>query len=195
MENLTPEDIARFWMQVKIDTSSKLKYTHNKCLGHCWIWQGSLFLSGYGRIGINNKTYRTHRLSYYLFNGTIAKDKFICHRCDKPICVNPHHLFEGTPKDNTFDMIRKGRKINPGKRTKKTKNFKIKNSSSQYHGVFYRKDNNKWRARYTLNYENFYIGQFDTELEAAEAYNSAVKEVNSSLKEKDRFILNVFGLP
>ena len=37
----------------------------------------------------------------------------VLHRCDVPGCVNPDHLFVGTFKDNTQDMIRKGRNSPP----------------------------------------------------------------------------------
>lgn len=37
----------------------------------------------------------------------------VCHKCDTPLCINPDHLFLGTPKENTQDMIQKGRKVFP----------------------------------------------------------------------------------
>jgi hypothetical protein len=42
-------------------------------------------------------------------HGPIPKGMLVLHRCDNSICVNHEHLFLGTPKDNTRDMIKKGR--------------------------------------------------------------------------------------
>lgn len=78
----------------------------------CWIWTDSVNNQGYGRIGIGStKTYLAHRVMWEIENGKIPEGKFVCHHCDTPSCVNPHHMFIGTQKDNMRDAKNKGRTV------------------------------------------------------------------------------------
>jgi len=53
---------------------------------------------------------------------------------------------------------------------------KLKNTSSQYIGVDFDKESGKWRARIKVNGKRIYLGRFDSEIEAARAYDAAAKK-------------------
>lgn len=75
----------------------------------CWVWTGLKNWGGYGRMRINKRDKIAHRYSWELHFGNIPAGRLVCHKCDNRSCVNPHHLFLGSHKDNYQDMISKGR--------------------------------------------------------------------------------------
>lgn len=93
---MTPEQrLARF----------EQKYTRADT--GCWIWHAATNM-GYGRFWMPEGPQRAHRMAWVFYRGSIPADKIVCHKCNNPLCVNPDHLYLGTPKTNAEDTIRAG---------------------------------------------------------------------------------------
>ena len=93
----------RFWAQVRMGPG-------------CWEWTGRPNGNmGYGTIKVNGKAAPAHRYSWIINRGPIPPGFLVLHRCDRPLCVNPEHLFAGTQSDNVIDCVRKGRQCNARK--------------------------------------------------------------------------------
>ena len=93
------------------------RYTPEPFSG-CWLWLGAVNRNGYGTWSGD----KAHRISWRLHQGEIPKGLYVCHRCDVKNCVNPAHLFLGTPGDNMRDMCVKGRGVFPrGERNGRSK--------------------------------------------------------------------------
>ncbi len=100
-QGLSPTFEDRFWDKVFILTYDR----------GCWLRIASQ-AHLYGQIGrwkVNDRPMQAHRASWILHFGPIPSGMRVLHKCDNPPCVRPDHLFLGTAKDNTTDMINKGR--------------------------------------------------------------------------------------
>jgi hypothetical protein len=88
---------------------SKLKTSEG-----CSLWDGAILQAGgYGLVHIGSLQYRAHVLSYMLTKGPIPEGMYVCHKCDTPACIKPEHLFLGTPSENSYDAMVKGRHHKP----------------------------------------------------------------------------------
>lgn len=101
----------------------------------CLEWHGYKDVYGYGILLVtgNGKkaNKKAHRLSYELAVGPIPDGMLVCHSCDNRACIEPSHLFLGTPADNNADMMRKGRYRPGGKPHPGSKNGRAKLTESQ----------------------------------------------------------------
>lgn len=75
----------------------------------CWLWLGNVLKTGYGHVWYENKTRRVHKVVYELTKGEVPNGLYVCHKCDIRSCVNPAHLYAGTPQNNMDDRSARGR--------------------------------------------------------------------------------------
>lgn len=96
----------------------------------CWNWIASINGGGYGKIFYNGKHVDSHRMAWILTYGEIPEGLQVCHTCDNRKCVNPNHLFLGTPLDNMVDKQNKGRAKAP--QGEKQNKHKLTDQQVQY---------------------------------------------------------------
>lgn len=112
-DDLLREAKERFWNKVEKQNS-------------CWIWKGPI-AKNYGMMFYKGQI-KAHRFSYLIHHGELKKKYFICHHCDNPLCVNPDHIYQGKPKENSRDA-QKRKRMRMGDRHHKTK---IKDEDVKY---------------------------------------------------------------
>ena len=104
-DDFATECVEKFWSKVRRGAADE-----------CWPWTAGSTQRGYGVLyarGSRDSHWLAHRYSYTLHNGAIPPGLCVCHSCDNPPCVNPAHLWVGTRRQNSQDMIDKGRNVLP----------------------------------------------------------------------------------
>jgi hypothetical protein len=82
-------------------------WTQTKPNGDCLDWTLETNNQGYGHFTWDGENWRTHVFSWLVTNGS-TNGLQVLHRCDRPMCVNPDHLWLGTISDNMRDKVEKG---------------------------------------------------------------------------------------
>lgn len=75
----------------------------------CWNWIGSARTRGYGVISKNGKQTSATHVSLEIHGTIVPNGLWVLHKCDNPRCVNPSHLYVGTPRQNSRDAVLRDR--------------------------------------------------------------------------------------
>ncbi len=122
---------------------------------------GTKRVDGYWNVGLKKHLYLAHRITCYLKTGVDPGALWVDHINLKTNNLSIRHA---TPGQNHANRI-------------KVRYKKGRESSSIYKGVYKHTKNKNWIARINVNKKLKHIGVFETEIEAALAYNRAALEL------------------
>ena len=128
------------------------------------------------QIGINGKRYKAHRLIFLWHHGYLPE--FLDH-------------IDGDPTNNNIDNLRESTGSQNQWNRKKDKSRNGKLTLSIYKGVTWHKHREKWQAQIQINGEREYLGSFESEIDAAKAYNGAATELHGEFAEINECEVNL----
>lgn len=125
-------------------------------------WAGHIRFDGYYYLKINGVNYKTHRVIYKMFHPDMDESLIIDH-------------IDGNQSNNSIENLRL---------TTQSDNMKNKrgysNNKSNYTGVYWRNDSNKWRVYIADNGKRVNLGCYSDINEAVMVRNQAIKDYEYS---------------
>ena len=118
--------------------------------------------SGYRVLALDGKIYYAHHLVWMWHNGYMPDE--IDH-------------INGIRDDNRIENLRECTRSQNSANAPKRKSYDGKITSSKYKGVYWYKRYQKWKAQIGKDGKMIHLGYFDSERDAAKAYDSKAKEL------------------
>lgn len=112
--------------------------------------------NGYMYLWCRGKRFLLHRVKFFLKYGYIPD--YVDHADGNPLNNELSNLREATNQQNMRNSTKR-----------------VQNATSRYKGVS--KKGKRWRAYIAVDTKQVYIGTFDSELDAAEAYNDMAEKL------------------
>lgn len=112
---------------------------------------------GYWNVYITDRRYKVHRIIFFMQTGVDPGNKLVDH--ERRISSDNNSLRLANSSQNG---------ANRGKAL-----YQKSVTHSKYKGVTWHKQHKKWMAQIICNRKKTHLGYFDSEIEAAKAYNSA----------------------
>ena len=124
---------------------------------------GYISEDGYKRVRVDGQYHYIHRLVWFILtNKEIPEDLYIDH-------------IDGNRLNNHIENLRLASALE-----NQYNKFRQSNGSSNYKGVWFDSKRNCWKSSIRLKDKRYYIGQFNTEIEAALAYDKVALEIQGN---------------